>query len=49
LVKWQPNVSDVDPDVNMPYVFMLGEGLARMWAKKQVRAKGPFYHYNSSL
>lgn len=31
----KPNVSDVDPDVNMPYVFMLGEGLARMWAKKQ--------------
>jgi hypothetical protein len=25
------------PDINMPYVFMLGEKMAAQWAKKQAR------------
>ena len=31
----KPNIPENDPDVNMPYVFMLGNELAAAWAKKQ--------------
>ncbi|KAJ1490148.1 hypothetical protein T484DRAFT_1778005, partial [Baffinella frigidus] len=30
-----PNISEADPDINMPYVFMMGEKMAAKWAKKQ--------------
>jgi fatty acid desaturase 2 (delta-6 desaturase) len=37
----KPNISDADPDINMPYVFMMGERMAARWAKKQIDGKAP--------
>jgi len=31
----KPNVAEADPDINMPYVFMLGNEMSKKWGQKQ--------------
>jgi len=48
LVKYaQPNISEADPDINMPYVFMMGEKMAANWAKKQ-RCSSSLLYYSQA-
>mmetsp|Transcript_37690 Transcript_37690/g.89141 ORF Transcript_37690/g.89141 Transcript_37690/m.89141 type:complete len:491 (+) Transcript_37690:42-1514(+) len=43
----KPNIAEADPDINMPYVFMLGEDMGRAWAEKQKQGKaGGVMPYN---